>query len=227
MSVDGLITALEPQRRRGGQRINVFVDGNFSFSLEKELAARLWVGQPIEQLKTVELLREDEQARAMEAALVYFTQRPRSERELRDFLARRETPPEVTESLVRRLGELNLVDDAAFARYWVENRQQHRPRGGRLLKLELRRKGIADEIATEAVQAGVEQEEPVAAAYRAGQRKAQGLNRLEPPEFQNRLGQYLQRRGFDYEAVRAAVRQLAAEVRSEAESDPRGRSCAM
>lgn len=215
--MDGLITALELQRRRGGLRVNVFVDGSFSFSLEKELAARLWVGQPIEQLRTADLLREDEQARAMDAALVYFTQRPRSERELRDFLGRRETPPEVTESVVSRLGELDLVDDAAFARYWVENRQQHRPRGGRLLKLELRRKGIADELATEAVQASAEQEEPVAAAYRAGQRKAQALSKLEPREFQNRLGQYLQRRGFDYEAVRTAVRQLAAEVLSEAE----------
>jgi regulatory protein len=216
-SVDGLITALEPQRRRGGRRVNVFVDGSFSFSLEGELAARLRVGQPIEQLRTADLLREDEQARAMEAALVYFTQRPRSERELRDFLGRRETPPEVTESVVSRLGELDLVDDAAFARYWVENRQQHRPRGARLLKLELRRKGIADEIAAEAVQASAEQEEPVTAAYRAGQRKARALSKLEPREFQNRLGQYLQRRGFDYEAVRTAVRQLAAEVLNEAE----------
>jgi len=103
-SAEGLITALERQRRRGGRRVNVFVDGSFSFSLEEELAARLQVGQPIEQLKTADLLREDEQARAMEAALVYFTQRPRSERELRDFLTRRETPPAIAEAVVHRLG---------------------------------------------------------------------------------------------------------------------------
>jgi regulatory protein len=215
--VQGLITALEPQRRRGGRRVNVFVEGSFAFSLEEELAARLRVGQPLEQLKSADLLREDEQARAMESALAYFAHRPRSERELRDYLTRRETPPEVLEAVIGRLVELQLVDDAAFAQYWVENRQQHRPRGGRLLTQELRRKGISQELVVEAVEATTEQEDPAAAAYRAAQRKAQALSRLEPREFQNRLSQYLLRRGFDFEAVRSAVQRLGQELLDQAE----------
>src|SRR5919197_753067 len=147
--MEGIVTAVEPERRRGGPRVNVFVDGRYAFSLERELADLVRVGQPISELKTAELLLKDEQARALETALAFLSHRPRSERELRDRLARQEVPEPTLEAVVERLKQLRLIDDQDFARYWVEQRQTHRPRGTRLLRQELRWKGVDADTTTD------------------------------------------------------------------------------
>src|SRR5918912_4056375 len=117
--VEGIVTAVEPQRRKGGRRVNVFVDGRYAFSLERDLASLVRVGQPISELKSAQLLLEDERARAFEAALAFLAPRPRSEREIRDRLARSDVPEQVVEVTLERLRHLKLVDDEAFARYWI------------------------------------------------------------------------------------------------------------
>src|ERR671939_842000 len=114
--VEGIVTAVEPQRRKGGRRVNVFVDGRYAFSLERDLVDLVRVGQPISELKTAELLLEDEQARAFEGALAFLSYRPRSEREVRERLQRKEVPPPILEAVIQRLRRLKLVDDQELAR---------------------------------------------------------------------------------------------------------------
>jgi regulatory protein len=210
--VEGIVTAIQPQQRRGGKRVNVFVDGRYAFSLQQELAELVRVGQPISELKTAELLLEDEMARALESALAFLSYRPRSEREVRDRLKRKEVPPAIVDAVVERLKQLKYLDDDDFARYWVEQRQTHRPRGARLLRLELQRKGISTDTAAEVLEESSEAEDPAEAAYRAAQRKAHLLRLADEREFQQKIGQFLLRRGFDYETARAATRRLWSEV---------------
>ena len=71
---------------------------------------------------------------------------------------------EAIDEAIARLAESGLVDDAAFAQYWVENREEFRPRAGRALRFELRRKGLADSDINAAIGAVDENE----SAYRAG-----------------------------------------------------------
>ena len=107
--MEGIITAVEPQARRGGARVNVFVDGRYAFSLQRDLADLVRVGEPISELKTAELLVEDEQARALEAGLAFLAYRPRSEREVRDRLKRKEVPEPVVEAVIERLRSLGSL----------------------------------------------------------------------------------------------------------------------
>src|SRR5436189_1608215 len=100
--MEGIVTAVEPQRQRGGRRVNVFVDGRYAFSLERDLADLVRVGQPLSELKTAELLLEDEKARAFEAALAFLSYRPRSEREVRDRLTQKQVPAPITEAVIER-----------------------------------------------------------------------------------------------------------------------------
>ena len=216
MEAEGLVTAVEPQRRRGGRRVNVFVDGRYAFSLERDLADLVRVGQPISELKTAELLLKDEQARAFEAALAFLSHRPRSERELRDRLLKKDVPEPMLEAVVERLKQLRLLDDQDFARYWVEQRQTHRPRGARLLRQELRRKGVDSDTASEIIEAAEDDEDSVDAACRAAARKAFALRALDERTFEQKVGQFLVRRGFDYETVRSACRRLREELAAEA-----------
>ena len=203
--IEGVITSIEPQQRRGGRRSNVYVDGRYAFSLNSEAAAALRVGQPISATKTADLLWKDELARCYDSALHFLANRPRSEQEVRQRLARRGYAAELIDQVVEKLRGLELIDDAAFAQYWVEQRQTHRPRGARLIKLELRQKGLDASLAGEAVaDLGDEAE----GAYQAGAKRARSLAGMDERTFRQRLGGFLQRRGFDYEATAVAVNRL-------------------
>ena len=124
---------IEPQERRGGRRSNVYLDGRYAFSLTTDLAVQeLRVGDAISAGQYAALVVKDQQARCFDAALRFLGSRPRSEREIRDRLARHEFDVPVVDRVIERLRRIRLVDDAAFAAYWVEQRATHRPRGARL-----------------------------------------------------------------------------------------------
>jgi regulatory protein len=107
----------------------------------------------------------------------------------------------VVERVLGRLAALELLDDAAFAAWWVENRSQHRPRGRHALMQELSERGIAREVITAAL-AGLDE---AVLALRVARRLAPRYSHLERPVFRRRLGALLQRRGFGQEAVYRAV----------------------
>lgn len=81
-----------------------------------------------------------------------LTDRPRTRAELADALARRGVPDDAASAVLDRFGEVGLIDDAAFADAWVTGRHAGRGLAGRALRQELRRKGIDEEVAAQAVQ---------------------------------------------------------------------------
>ena len=196
-----IITSLERQRRR--RRVNVFVDGRFALALGLDLAAEraLHAGMAISEAELRSLQAAETRQKAYEAALRLLTYRPRSEQEMRQRLARRGFEASLIRETVGRLRRLGYLDDAAFARYWTESRDQLSPRAGRLIRQELRLKGIDPETAVEA-SAAVSDED---AAYRAAAKRARVLAGLDFAKFRERLGGFLIRRGFTYEVTRRVV----------------------
>jgi regulatory protein len=213
--MNGTISAIEQQERRSGQRCNIHLDGRYAFSLSTEVALQLRVGEAISDARHAELVMNDQQAKAYDSALTFLGARPRSEREIRNRLARYEYDPHVVTQVIERLRLIQLVDDAAFAAYWVEQRATHKPRGARLLKQELRQKGVAQDVVTEALP----ENDDTDGAYRSAQRKAVSLRAMDERTFKQRLGGFLQRRGYGYETVRTVVGRLWAEHGGDGSSD--------
>ncbi len=206
----GTITALRSIDRK--KQVNVFVDGLFSFSIADELAVtnRLEVGRhlsvgQIEELKESNLLHS-----CFNAAFHYLSYRPRSENEVRQRLRRRGFDGKVIEEVIFKLKERRLIDDVAFSEYWQNNRLSFSPRSGRLIKLELRKKGVAAETANEVVNNADDKN----SVYLAGLRKARRLAGSDYDVFRRRLYDYLRRRGFNYETVKRAVTRLWQEKQS-------------
>src|SRR5215212_4451817 len=129
----GKITALRAQAK-DSQRVNVFVDGEFAIGISLMTITKtgLHVGKQLSADEFAKLEQTESGDKAYLAALRFLEARPRSIAEVR-----------------ARLAELELLDDAAFARYWVENRQAYRPRGVGALRDELRRKGIDADVTAE------------------------------------------------------------------------------
>ena len=199
-----MITALRVKDTK--KQVSVFIDGSFSFSIGEEVAATagLKVGQHLSAEQIEELKEADIFHGCLGAALHYLGYRPRSEAEVRKRLLRRGFVDKVVDKVIIGLRERGLIDDVAFARYWRDNRLSFRPRSRRLIKLELRQKGVAAETANEVV-ADLDDE---TAAYEAGLKKTRVLSGLEYREFRRYLSGYLRRRGFDYGAIDSAVARL-------------------
>jgi regulatory protein len=208
----GIITALEIQKRNK-ERVNVYLDGEYAFSLPLMEAARLKKGQTLSLSEVGELRTEDEISRAVDRAVRLLARRPRSVSEVRKNLTRKETPEPVIDSAIARLTQLGYLDDEAFARYWMENRDQFKPRGPRALRYELRQKGVARDI----IEQVVSDVDPADAAYRAAQDRARRMRGSTRFDFENRVGGFLQRRGFSYGTARDAINRIADEL---AVSDP-------
>ncbi len=192
----GTITALEHQKR-SSDRVNVYLDGEFGFSLAGSAAAGLKVGTWLSEETIAELKDADEAERAHGRALDYLSYRPRSEAEMRKYLADKNVTEPVIEAVMDRLIRVGLIDDEAFAHFWCDNRARFRPRGRRMLRYELSQKGLS----SAAIEAALDQYDEPAALRKAAHAQARRLQHLTADEFRRRLFERLARRGFSYDHI--------------------------
>ncbi len=203
------ITALRPGRSRA-KRVSISLDGRPALSIEAEVFAREMprVGQELSPSQIEALKQQDERQRCYNAASRCLVYRPRSAAELRRHLLRRSFNAATIGAVITELAEKGLVDDAAFARFWKENRDTFSPRSRRLLSAELRQKGVA----TAVIEQVTGQADDSQSAYRAAQKKAGRLPQGDYQAFRRRLGDFLKRRGYGYEVVQETVSRLWREL---------------
>jgi regulatory protein len=150
-------------------------------------------------------------ASALDVALRFLGARPRSEAEVRRRLARAGHGPDAIEPVLAQLRNNGLLDDAAFADYWLAQRRQFRPRGSRLLQAELRQHGVAADLASTA--AASTHDSAAEDAYRAALKRARQLaSTTDQRTFRTRLAQFLARRGFDWDTITPTVDRLQQEL---------------
>jgi regulatory protein len=206
------VTALRV-RGQNRQRVDVYLDGERAFSLTASEARDLHLGQDLSPEEVARWYERETQEKAQEAALRYLGYRPRSTEEVRRYLEKRGFPMDVQETTLTRLREGGFLDDRTFARFWVEEREQFRPRGRHALRYELRQKGVDAELVEEAL-ASVDEE---AGAYEAARPQAVRFIRqgLGAQGFFRKLGQFLLRRGYGYEVAHRVVSRLWHELRED------------
>ena len=151
--------------------------------------------------------QEQQYQHARDAAFRLLRYRARSEAEIRKRLGRR-FDSEVIDRLITSLKDQGFLDDAAFASQWRDHRERRSPRGQGLLRQELLRLGVSQEVVREAL-ADFDAEDN---AYRAGRGLAVRLAGSEYAQFRQRLWAHLQRRGFDSGVIGEAVQRLWQEL---------------
>ena len=206
------VTAIRSGKGQG-KRVNIFLDGKFAFSLEAEVALKegLQAGQELSDSQVEALVKSDNFHRCLNAATHYLSYRPRSESELKERLRRRHFDDDSVEAVIVNLKERGLVDDRAFAQFWKDNRQSFSPRSQWLTKLELRRKGVADDLVAEVVGA-IDDDD---SAYQAALSKARSLPLSDYQSFRHRMGEFLKRRGFGYGVTNHVMERVWQERKTE------------
>jgi regulatory protein len=136
---------------------------------------------------------------------------PRTRAELAAVLAKKGVPDDAAEAVLGRFTDVGLIDDAQFSEMWVTSRHRGRGLSGRALQQELRRKGVDEVTAREAVDSlDPQQEEATARAL--VQRKLPSTRGLAPEARVRRLAGMLARKGYNGGlAFRIVKEELAAE----------------
>lgn len=205
---------------RDANRINVFLDGEFAFSLDVAQVVELQVkvGQKVDAERLGALRSASEFGKLYQRTLEWVLTRPHSIRETRDYLRRRqqkrlvtnrqrvreekkpfpEIQNETIELAVERLIQRGYLDDGKFADYYVENRFVKKGVSAKRLRMELQKKGVASEEIEAALAAGTRDDEEEL-------RKMLVKKRARYDD--QKLIAYLVRQGFDYHKVTEAVAQ--------------------
>ncbi len=207
------VTAIEPQKKNP-RRVNVYLDGEFAFGLTRLVAAWLTIGQTLAEEKIASLQAEEARENVYQKALHFLSYRPRSTAEVRQNLNKHNVPEALIEATLERLQHNGLVNDEAFAHAWVENRNEFRPRSRSALRMELRRKGLNDEVIQSVLEESVDEE---ALAQQAARKYARRLEGLERSEFRHKLSGFLARRGFSYSTIAPLVSQVWQEMHQTAD----------
>jgi regulatory protein len=153
----------------------------------------------------------DPESVARKILLDRLSTQPRTRAELAATLAKKLVPDEVAQRLLDRFEEVGLIDDAAFARAWVESRQAGRGLARRALAQELRRKGVSDEVAREALDE-VDPDAEAEAARLLVRRRLRAMGRLDHATRLRRLSAMLARKGYPPGVALGVVREELAEA---------------
>jgi len=208
------ITALKTQLR-DKDRVNVFVDGKYSFSLDITQVAELGIktGAEYSAEELAELENESQFGKLYTRSLEYALIRPRSQREMRDYLYRktRDTrtktgtikkgvSPELTERVFNRLFEKGYINDEKFAQFWVENRNVRKGSSLRKLQAELQAKGVERSIIDRTLE-GSERSD-------IDELKKIIAKKAGRYDDEQKFMAYLMRQGFRYDDVKEALGSL-------------------
>lgn len=147
-----------------------------------------------------------------------LTGQARTRKELADKLAKRGVPDELASGLLDRFTDVGLVDDAAFARQWVESRHRSRGLAPMALKQELRRKGVGDDDVAQALEQ-IDESDQRAAARALVDKKLRSMRGLEPQVATRRLAGLLARKGYSSAIAFSVVREALADDGTEVEAD--------
>lgn len=202
-----LVTAIEAQKRNK-ERVNIYLDGEYAFSLNMMDGAKLRKGQTLSDAEIAAMQRDDLVVRAVDSAARFLGHRPRSVAEVRKNLKDKDFEAGVVDKAIERLTTLGYLDDRSFAKYWVESRTHFKPLGTAALRYELRQKGVADSILEEILEA-VDDE---SGAYTAAEPLLKRLRGVDRHTARKKISTTLARRGFSFGDVRNALDQLFDEV---------------
>ena len=161
----------------------------------------------------VEDMTPDEVASfAKEIVVRKLSERAHSRSDLAQALALKRVPEEVVEATLVKFDAAGLIDDEEFARAWVQSRQRSKGLSSRALAMELRRKGVDDDISKE-VLAELDPDVEIEAAHRLVHVKLRSMSRFDDKTKTRRLIGMLARKGYSGQLAAEVVRQeLGAEA---------------
>jgi len=200
------ITRITEQKRTPTRR-SVFLDGRYAFPCSVNVVAkyRLRVGLTVSEDQINEIQRGEVRQECFDKAAEFLGRRLHSRAELHQKLLRHEYPAAITTSVLDDLSRMGYINDERFAKTKALSAAEHKHHGRRRAFMELLKCGVKSDTANRALDEVYQEVDPIGLARQFIEKQIPRLRRLDPVVARRRLVGLLQRRGFDYGAMRPMI----------------------
>jgi len=153
---------------------------------------------------------DDAYEKYLNGVLRFLSYRGRSEKEVREYLKKKQAPEEIIEKIIARCMEYGFVNDEKFAKDWTASRAKFRGKSKRIIKMELLQKGVGRELVEKTMSEGegkkIDDEKQ---ARMLAEKRMERLRGLPREEIFRKLAGFLGRRGFDYEVIKRVIDEVS------------------
>ncbi len=199
------ITEITPQVK-DKTRCNIYIDGRFccGLGLETVVKYRLKAGVCLSERELAQMQLDSEKNTALDKAMLHLSATRKTEKQMREFLTKKGYLPATCAYVLEKLRAYGFLNDSEYAEAYIE--RAARKKGGRLIKMELRGKGLSDEVMENAL-AGLLEEDERAAATEVANKYLKGKPLDE--EMRRKTYRYLLSKGFDYDVAKQVMESIA------------------
>jgi regulatory protein len=211
-------------QKHNKDRYSIFTDSGrgeeYAFSVDEDVLIKyqLKKGMELDDLAVMEMLFQDDIRKAFNTAINYLAHRMRSEAEVRDYLKKKEVAEPVIKEAIHKLYDLKFLNDEEFALAYVRTQINTTDKGAGVIKLELKGKGIAPAIITNVVDE-VSFDDQLEKAIKLSEKYAQKNKNDSSRILKQKIEQMLQRKGYAFPIIRAALEQTEVEKEDDGEMD--------
>lgn len=198
-----VITSIKAQKNQ--KRVNIFLDDKFSFGLDLEnfMKLHLKVEQELNEEQIKEIIKKAEFQKTLDNLLKFATLRPRSEKEIKDYLKRKKVHESLHTELFSRLNRLDLVDDFKFAKWWVNQRVEFKRKSIKDISFELKQKGIDSQTIKNILDdSGIDEVKIIKEIL---EKKKYKWERCDSETKKQKITQYLLGKGFNWGVISKVV----------------------
>lgn len=197
------ITAIKPQKDK--TRVNVYVDGKFSFGIDLEnfVKANIKIEKEISAVELQKLIDTSNFQKIYLKSVNFASIRPRSRYEVSSWMKRKKVDESIQKKLFKKLEKLSLLNDENFTKWWVEQRIAFRPRSKRALKMELRQKGVDRELVEKVLgESEIDEKKQAKDLYDKNKYK---WERFDEEVRKKKAAGFLARKGFSWEVIKCCL----------------------
>ncbi|MGE8207597.1 recombination regulator RecX [Heyndrickxia sp. NPDC080065] len=203
-----IITKISVQKNNA-ERYNVFLDGNYAFSVDEEVLARfqLQKGKELSDLEISEIDYQDDIRKGVNTAIQYLSYRMRSEKEVSDYLKQKDINEMVIQEVIHKLYSLKYLNDLEFAIAFVRTQMNTTKKGPGIIKIELRDKGISENNIETALQEFTNEQQQ-SHAIDLVEKTVRQNQKLSEKILKQKIEQTLLRKGYFIETIQLAMDEI-------------------
>jgi len=209
------ITKIERQKKRASRK-SIFIDGNFAFGVSDDVLLKfaLHEGAELDEEAVERIAEAENEASAQQKALRLLGIRPRSKKEIRDYLIKKDFSAGLAERIIGKLESLRMLDDLAFARMVCRDLLAKKPSGEKMLRQQLVKKGVPAATVENVLQEFSTPEGEFEMALKAAEKQSFRIGRssrtVDDDGYRKKILEYLLRRGFAFDTALRATKKILA-----------------
>ncbi|KQL50327.1 recombinase RecX [Heyndrickxia shackletonii] len=214
-----IITKITVQKNLS-DRYNIYLDEHYAFSVDEDVLTRFQLrkGKELSELDLTEIHYEDEIRKGVNSAIQYLSFRMRSEKEVEEHLKKKEFNEEIIKEVIHALYKMNYLNDLEFAVAYVRTQMNTTKKGPEVIKLELKNKGITNDMIETAI-LEFKDDHVLSSAISLAEKTVKQNKKIPEKLLRQKVEQALIRKGYTKEIIKEAMTQITFEQDEDAERE--------